>query len=568
MIAYSKVLENPVLSKIVKEDFLFWYSHIFLGLPLSMGSYPNPTREERINMQQWHWKWSLLPEYDNHTWDGTPDPLYEIALCIQNGKWVGVEAATSVGKTWALSILSYYFLHLKKGGSVKGIGASFPALMDTLWPELDSKFLNFRKLVPEAIIHRTGRIICSPAAENESSSLPKWGLKLQGVDIEAGAESAGGVQGRHGEYMLFILDEAAKIPPQVYTAVINTCTDPENNLILAAGNPDSSNDPLHTFITRNKGVKHIRISALDHPNIVCAEPKIGGGAVKKSSITVRLEGSTGVDDPMYLSRVRGISPGNSGNSVIKQNDFIRLVNLLPKNLQHFGESLGIDVSNSESGDPAAIAHFKGNILTHIAEFSCPNANAIAPNVIYSKQKKETYLKFTNGRLRHTQLPDYNLPEFPRLQPYEIAVDTTGVGVGTVNAFDELEWTIYRFVAGGAVMGTGYERLIPTDEQGKPILRILNIRTLAFYLMTQDISKGNIGISPTIPGETLDKLYKELSVLNYAQNVENGVRLIRKDEIRRKLGKSPNLADAFMMGNFLRYVNSDGIISGTQLGFDI
>ncbi|HOZ83821.1 MAG TPA: hypothetical protein PKU82_12960, partial [Bacteroidia bacterium] len=55
-------------------------------------------------------KWSEFEGYENHKWDGTVDPFMSACKALTARKWVGIESATSVGKTYCLPRIIYWFL--------------------------------------------------------------------------------------------------------------------------------------------------------------------------------------------------------------------------------------------------------------------------------------------------------------------------------------------------------------------------------------------------------------------------------------------------------------------------
>lgn len=133
--------------------------------------------------------------------------------------------------------------------------------------------------------------------------------------IGANEQSATKMQGFHRENMLIIIEEMAGVHPAAVTALKNTCTG-ENNLILGVGNPDSEYDQLHQFATL-MGCRAYRISAFDHPNVVLKTTVIEGAVTIPSIDSRKLE--YGVDSPLYLSRVRGITPNKSETTLIKKS---------------------------------------------------------------------------------------------------------------------------------------------------------------------------------------------------------------------------------------------------------
>lgn len=563
---FHDLLQDPKINEICRKNPLFWYSHLFKGIPWKGYDYKNLSRQDQIDLEWWHFKWSLLPEYDNHEWDGTPDPLWTIWKALADQKWVAVEAATSVGKTFEASIISMWFLSCFKGCSITVLGNSFTSMSDTVWPEIKDKWADSdnpkygaKKLIPSGRLLETGAIICDRGDVNNA----KWKLALRAVKKESEKKkSAGGVQGRHNDYMLFMLDEAATIPLATLTGVINTCTDPKQNLILALGNPDNEQDALHQFAKREE-VVHVRISALDHPNLVCTKKMIGGGAVTKESVELRKR-NLGEEDSLYKSRVRGISPAEGKNALIKKNElFSRWFK--PKAEHRFDDdlSVGIDVANSEAGDKAGIGLMLGDCVRHLSQFPCSNAAAIVPNLILQGGELQHHLSHIEGDLRRTPLPNYDLPYILALNATEedILVDALGVGESTVNEFKNFDWDVSKFYAGISIVNnTDYDELIPTDENGKPIVVINDIRTLAFFRLVWDLRTENIWFDARyITEQDMDDLYAELSAFALDQGASRAIKLESKRETKKRIlgGKSPNLADALILANFHRWTKDKG-----------
>jgi hypothetical protein len=113
--------------------------------------------------------------------------------------------------------------------------------------------------------------------------------------------------------MLILTEETPGIHPAIMTAFENTCSAP-HNLRLSFGNPDYEEDELHQFCIQPH-VCHIRVSALDHPNVVKDEPSVIPGAVSLGAIERRKALYAHIP-AMYESRVRGISPRQATGVVL------------------------------------------------------------------------------------------------------------------------------------------------------------------------------------------------------------------------------------------------------------
>ena len=521
---------------------------------------------ERLGGKITDFKWTEFggPYDGEHVWDGMIDPLATIFQYISEGKWLSVEAATSVGKTYIMAIIAIWFLDVYRGGTVTIIGNSYTDIMDTVWAEIYPRKEQILKLLPNAKFYDSGRIICDKNDEKSS----KWKLIMKGMQSRRGHQSSGSGQGRHADYMLYLIDEGAKVDASVYTALDNTSSERRDNIVAAFGNPDSMGDPLHQF-GNLPYVHRIRISALDHPNVVFRKKMIPGGAVSWDSIVERRMGRE-PDDPFLLSRIQGISPADSQHSLIKFSMLERARNFQPEYFGPDTNHVGIDVANSEKGDFGSFMHMDGPIVMTGKDFRCPNANAIVTNMLYKGIDLEEKLKYyvdKNGELkvRLNPLPNYELNfniDDVGLHEYEIGVDATGVGVGTVNEFVNEDMAIYSFVAGGTVMkNEGLVQLVPVKPGTNiPLYRFEDVRSLAFWLLADDLAHGRIGFHKDFPEPLFRRLQLELSCY-YLEPSKYGWKLASKDKIKDKMvdGKSPNNGDSLIICNFMRHLAINGLL---------
>ena len=163
-------------------------------------------------------------------------------------------------------------------------------------------------------------------------------------------ESANKARGFHRQYMLIILEEATGIPLPILTAFKNTSTG-NTNFIVAVGNPNNEHDTLHQFAEQADTYK-IRVSALDHPNII-AQSELIAGAVVQSSIDSRIL-EYGEESPVANAMIRGISPAQSSDALVKAEWFDQCVHNEEIPTEWGAGAAGVDVANSVNGDKAAI----------------------------------------------------------------------------------------------------------------------------------------------------------------------------------------------------------------------
>jgi hypothetical protein len=309
----------------------------------------------------------------------------------------------------------------------------------------------------------------------------------------------------------------------------------DNNIVMAVGNPDSVIDPLHEFIGR-KRVTAIRISGLDHPNVVLNR-EIVQGAISVQSIEDKKD-TEGEESDFYKSRVRGISPSQSVDSLIRLDWIDQCILHSDKYVgieeDFSNNALGIDVAQSEKGDKAALAWGEKNTLNDVHEFYCKNASHLAYNVLHD----DLYLQENNYTIYHTdKIYNYNI------QPENIGVDAVGVGVGTLNVFTDNNYAVQ------SLQGGQNKEFIPLDAEDKPFWNFANLRSQMYWQLAQDLQHARIIIAIEDKNK-LNQLKMELVTPKYSSR-SNGILVEPKEKIKKRLGKSPNMADAVVYWNWVR-----------------
>lgn len=472
--------------------------------------------------------WSLLPEYERHTWDGTPDPLVAIAESIARFEDVAVESGTGLQKTFNAAALALWFLATHEDALVITTAPKADQLAEQMWKEIGAMWSRFRAHYPAAT-RASLRIRLKPGTDEQE----KWAAIGWACGVRASEESTTRAQGFHARFMLWLLEEMAAIPRPTLNAAIGTSTAPEN-VILGQGNPDNQHDTLHTF-AKMPGVKPVRISALDHPNVVTGRTVVPGAQSRRG--IDRLASLWGLNDPMYDSRVRGISPAQAADALIKLqwcHDAARLKETDPERYAKLLQgpmALGVDAAQSEAGDKAAIAKGTGAVLMEVNAFPCPNATKLGRQVYF----------------------DHIVPE--RIRPEHVGVDPVGVGAATVNALNELtpgcEHAPRTFVQqlGGGMAPVPRTRRAEDGQKydwADDANRFLNLRAQMGWQLREDLRLGLIAL----PWD--EELFEELIAVKWADEKHAGrVYLEPKEEVIARLGRSPNKADAVMYWNWVR-----------------
>ncbi len=443
----------------------------------------------------------------------------------------------NTGKTFLLSRVVLWFLDCWEDSLVVTSAPKQDQLKLHLWSEITKIFHKFKKIRPYAELLQLRLKVDSRQPDNSED--PDLSSSWQAVGFIAGAgaeeQSATRAQGFHRKDMLIIIEETPGMPTQIMTALKNTSIG-DHNLMFALGNPDSVLDELHRFATmREVGkfkVEKYRASGFDHPNVTMGKD-IVPGAVTRKSIAMR-ESDYGKDSPMYMSRVRGISPAQGADSLIKLEWIEQCI--YNKDFVNDGHNAaGVDVANSEAGDTAAIAWGLGSKLVNIDEFYCANATHLAYNMIYD-----------NTYIDNSGFNNYNTKKVHEyiIGASCIGVDAVGIGVATVNAFLE---SGYRVMA---LQGGQWEEAIPLDDNEKPMYKFVSLRAQMYWALREALRKKEISIELE-DNFVLEKLKKQLITPKF-DNSRATVAVERKELIKKRLGgESPALADAVAYWNWMR-----------------
>jgi len=459
---------------------------------------------DRLGIKKETIDWTLIPEYKNHTWDGTPNPFVKILDSLVVNKWIGVESATGTGKTFNAALIALWFLECFENSVVITTAPKQSQLSYNLWKEISKLYPKFGK---GELLSLQIRMI--PRRD-------EWTAIGFVAGIKANEESTTRAQGFHSEHMLIIFEETTGVPNPIITAFQNTCVSP-HNLIVAFGNPDHQLDNLHRFCLMDN-VEHIRISAYDHPNIVLNNPFFVPGASSMLGIE-RITHRFGQDNPMTLSRTRGISPMSGVDALVNVQWVYEAINnykVLLNNdadidlTQIMGEIvLGVDVANSEFGDKASICKGKGNVVYCVDAFQCPDSNQLG-HQIYRMCREES-ININN-----------------------IGVDGVGVGAGTVNTLIEYGASEKQInLQSGA------------SQVGSPgVESFNNLRSQMWWQLREDLRHGRIML---INDEDLiaDIVTPKYRINNKQIVVES------KDDIKKRLGRSPNKGDSLVYWNWIR-----------------
>jgi len=324
------------------------------------------------------------------------------------------------------------------------------------------------------------------------------GLGIQWADgrevIGFSTKESERMAGLSGSEMLFIVDEASGVPEEIFDAIEGNRAGGAHILML--GNPTQPTGQFYdSFHSKADFYKTFHVSSVDAANCGMKIP----GLATKEWCDEKLK-EWGQEDPRYQVRVLGQFADSAEYSVIP----LAVVSAAQDRWHDEPTSsnrleLGVDVARF-GDDETCIAVRRGNKIFEIVTRSQFDEHQVAALVI------ETAKRYA---LKGEQKP-------------LVKVDNCGVGLGVVS--------ILRTSSDVQVFGVN-----ASDPSSQPD-EFLNVRSQLWFAVADWLREGGC-----LPNDS--KLEAELLCPRYDFDARNRRRVEKKEEIKRRLHRSPDRADA-------------------------
>ncbi len=295
------------------------------------------------------------------------------------------------------------------------------------------------------------------------------------------------IEGFHSDAgVLLILDETKGIPQETYDALQGALTGLEENRLLVTSTPGGPSGPFYRIWA--KGGDSWRQHHI---------PSTDSSLVSPEWIEDRKR-DWGVGSPLYEARVLGNFP-DSGEGILFP------LSLLEPNIDReidgadSGETvLGVDVARSIAGDQNCIAASRGGKIVDLIVWRTTDTMETVEKVAHEVVAR--------GASR-------------------ICVDVGGVGAGVHDRLEQLGYTVEGVHFGGSA----------TDTQ-----RFRNRRAEMHWTLRESLERGEV----SLPDD--DDLIADLASIRYLFTQDGRIQIESKDECRKRLGRSPDRADALAL----------------------
>jgi hypothetical protein len=333
-----------------------------------------------------------------------------------------------------------------------------------------------------------------------------------------GGSSIDALTGWHdpaGVLVIISEGQGEKLEDAAYDAAIACATD-ERSRVLAMGNPVRPSGRFYD-INKKPHWNAIRVSAFDTPNVKAGRTVAPG--FPAANWPEEVEREYGGDSPYYISRVLAEFPETAIDGLISErawvDDAVRRWHsgeLLDRGVytRRPRRSLVLDVSRF-GADACVLGHFDGAVLR---EFDVWRGSSLTDT---SKRV----------RARWWDLGGHGVG--PNARRVAVVVDEVGVGGGVVDTLRAMNVPVKPFNGANS------------PQSARNPERFANARAEAHWLTREALRLGKLAI----PDDPL--LIEELMAVTWGTNGAGRIQIEPKDDIRARLGRSPDRMDVLTMG---------------------
>jgi hypothetical protein len=429
------------------------------------------------------------------------DKMIDVAWSVRDNEYTAVKAGHSVSKTYTAARLALWYLFCFRPSTVITTAPTAKQVEDILWREIREAHGNAKFPIPlGGYVTKTG--IDLQQGLGRKGDAEKWFAVGFATRPDTVTKQATAFQGYHNKHVLIIFDEAAGIPKEIWEAADTLMADEGGNCrFLAIGNPTSCKGEFPKCF-KDARFEKITISVMDTPNYKLGNADIPGVSGRK--FVEMIERKYGRGSNYFKARVLGEIPDEDIDSIITvaMLDTARDKAFVGRDLPR----------RFIAGDPADGGD--ESVFYYMEETD------IKDELIFQKKG----ITQTAGKV-NSFMAKHNVDWY--------AGDCIGVGKGVSDLL--AEW-------GHHVIYAVDSRL--KQKSGVPEI-YHNRRAEMWITAGEDFNEEEIQLT------WADEVLRE-QLATVTQLVRNGRILIQpKDLIKKELGRSPDRADAYILGLFAR-----------------
>ena len=426
----------------------------------------------------------------------------EIVESVRDKDYTFVQSGHAIGKTYVTASIVLWFLFSHYESIVVTTAPTARQVEELLWAEVSKQY---RDVLGGKMSHL--KLDLGEGLRTKEGNKVDWkAIGFTAREATDHEKMASRMQGFHAPHMLVIFDEAFGVHPAFWVAKEGLLTSGHCRF-LAIGNPTAPSGEFYQGCLHHGSIK---ISCLQHPNIIADEELIVG-AVTQKWIEAR-KSEWGEQSSLYRSRVLGEFPDEGIDTLIPMSLVTKAIERATfKEFNIAPRSIGVDVARH--GDDKTVLTFK-----------------IGRNVekIVAYHGKD--ITWTIGTIK--KIDEFFLSD-------SIVIDDTGVGGGVTDG-----------LKGYKRKGDGKSpKIIPINNACSPEGNIFpsvefeNIKAEIYWSLKFDFENENIKLLD----ET--RLVSDIVSIKYDFTPKSKIFIISKKDMKKQGFKSPDYADSLALANY-------------------
>lgn len=422
-----------------------------------------------------------------------------IALAAKKDARVAVRSGHKVGKSRLDAVAAYWFAACFPGGRAIMTSASGRQVKDILWREITAIWRGMTTAQRELLgCH-------APHVAPDAGVLWDDGREIKGFTTDDPERMAG----YSGEHLLFILDEASGIDKPIFDAIQGNRASDGGRVLMTSNPTRTSGEFFDAFHDRRAFYATFHISSLESPNVTGTEEAIPGLAGPVWCAAMAEEFGEG--SPLYEIRVLGNFPTQGSNAVI---------------------GVGLVEEARKRGEEAAEPHWsvaRLHLGVDVARFG-DDESVVLPRRGTWSGKARVVSGFDTVEVSGLVLDmARDLVQAGETVKPIVKVDGIGVGGGVVD--------ILRQSDAVDVVDVNVAE-VSDDPERYPNLRSQLWFGLADWLKTASIAND-------------DRMAGEMTMPTYSFDERGRRKVIGKKEMKSRIGRSPDRAEAAMLAVYGR-----------------
>lgn len=409
-----------------------------------------------------------------------------------------VHSAHDLGKSFTASNLAGWWIdtHPHRKTRVVTTAPTHPQVHGVLWQELI-------RMQEDAEL--PGEIL-----ENDT-----WKIGRKQVALGRSVAKPASFQGIHDTFVLVVIDEACGVDKAIFDAV-SSFTANENCRIVAIGNPDDPTSYFAEVCKPGSGWNVIHLDGLESPNLTDEKDETPQEVLENLLSKTYVEESKkswGETSPVYVAKIRGLFPEDASDGVVRASAVAKCsrgLEYLPSDSRLAPVELGVDIGAGSDKTVIVVRHGMRPQIHRICSSRDP---AIVTGYIVEAIKE--------------------------LRPTSVKIDIVGWGWGV---FGHVKTILMEEGINCEVIGVNVAES-PTSIQTQP--GFLNLRAQIWWEIGRVMSDEQLWDLSLVG----DQCLADLLAPTYHPSARGLIQIEAKDEIRKRLGRSPDLADALLLAYY-------------------